>query len=277
MLFSLVSEGISNAAAHHLSVGEKLLNSSPSGFVSTKMMQIRLAHVTGAREAGGHSVMFGGPWLSLRKYLRASCYTYFSTGTGIAARDERLLAVGREHRILNQEAAVAAGMVHDEDLCRAVRRASRIERSPSSEGYRTSSLLLSSLQTNDLGTAGGRDAPFTPTLMPVMPVDCRRGMAARDRPGTSRWLRVAGGGTETLEAMLRDMFTAATKSSGVIVSGSALWGKAFMMRSPSASACLTMDWAEALGQCRPKPSGQLKKRERLQMRVRSRRKRLQGA
>ncbi len=208
--------------------------------------------------------MFGGPWLSPRKYLRASCYTYFSTGTGIAARDERLLAVGREHCILNHEATVAAGVVHDQHLQGGEARQSRVARSLSMQGCRTSSLLLSSLQTNDLGTAGGSDAPFTPTLTPEMPVDCRRGMAARDRPGTSRWLRVAGGGTETLEAMRRDMFTAARKSCGVIVSGSALWGKAFMTRSPSASACLTMDWAEALGQCRPKPSGQLKKRERLQ-------------
>jgi hypothetical protein len=128
---------------------------------------------------------------------------------------------------------------------------------------RTSSLLVSSLQTNALGTAGGSDAPFTPTLMADTPADVRRGMEARESPGTSRWLRVAGGGMEREEAMSRDMLTAAKNSSGVIVSGSALWGKAFMTRSPSASDCFTMDCAVALGQWRPKPSGQLKKRERL--------------
>jgi hypothetical protein len=68
---------------------------------------------------------------------------------------------------------------------------------------------------------------------------------------------------EREEAMSRDMFTAARNSSGVIVSGSALWGNAFMTRSPSTSACFTMDCAVALGQRRLKPSGQLKKRERL--------------
>ncbi len=83
-------------------------------------------------------------------------------------------------------------------------------------------MLPPSLQTNALGTAGGSDAPFTPTLMPVTPVDLNSGIEARDIPGTSRWLRVAGGGMERSEAMLRDMFTAAMKSSGVIVSGSAL-------------------------------------------------------
>jgi hypothetical protein len=124
-------------------------------------------------------------------------------------------------------------------------------------------LLVSSLQTNALGTAGGSDAPFTPTLMADTPADVRRGMEARESPGTSRWLRVAGGGMEREEAMSRDMLTAAKNSSGVIVSGSALWGKAFMTRSPSASDCFTMDCAVALGQWRPKPSGQLKKRERL--------------
>lgn len=65
-------------AARDLSAGEQLLNGSPGGLVPTKTTtQIRLAHATGAHEAAGHSVMFGGPWLSLRKYLRASCYTKF--------------------------------------------------------------------------------------------------------------------------------------------------------------------------------------------------------
>jgi hypothetical protein len=45
-----------------------------------------------------------------------------------------------------------------------------------------------------LGTPGGAEKPFTPTVSTRTPRDAISGSAARVRPGTSRWrVRAAGG------------------------------------------------------------------------------------
>jgi hypothetical protein len=108
----------------------------------------------------------------------------------------------------------------------------------------TSPLLALSLQTNTLGTVGGSDAPFTSdtsTLMPVTPVDFKRGIATRDSPGTSRRLRVAGVGDGEIRGDAARHIHGSNEELGRHCFGFSVVRNAFRTRSLSMSACLTMD------------------------------------